>query len=143
MNNVNKIRKLFRSLGSNVVKEIFPINIADNGTEFSIFNEIEIDNFGEKICRTYFTTPYRSNDKSECERNHQYIRYFIPKGKSLDFLTQEKLDYMFSQINSCVRASKGDRTPYDIVLRKYGKTFLDAIKIEKVEKKKVNLNPLV
>ena len=139
----NKIRALFRKLGNKVVSEIFPINISDNGVEFSRFNEIEETVDGIKICRTFFTTPYRSNDKSECERNHEYVRYFIPKGISLDSLTQEKIDEMFSNINSTIRESKGNRTPYELVLRKYGKTFLDAINIKKVEKKRVNLNRIL
>lgn len=138
-----KIKQLFRRLGNNVVKEIFPINIADNGIEFSRFNEIEIGLYGEKVCRTFFTTPYRSNDKSECERNHELIRYFIPKGISMNKLTQEQVNYMFSNINSYVRKSKGDKTPYDIVLRKFGKAFLDSIGITKVEKKKVDLNRIL
>lgn len=137
------IRKLFRKLGSNVVKEIFPINIADNGIEFSTFDEIEFDTNGERVCRTFFTTPYRSNDKSECERNHELIRYFIPKGKSLDNLTQENLNFMFSNINSYVRKSKNDMTPYDIVLKRFGKKFLDTIGIYKVEKKKVVMNRIL
>ena len=111
--------------------------------EFSNFNEIEYDENGEKICNAFFTTPYRSNDKSECERNHEFIRYCIPKGKSLNSLTQEMLNEMFSNINSYVRKSKRDQTPYEIVLRKYGKSFLDLIGIRKVEKKKVALNRIL
>ena len=58
-------------------------------------------------------------------------------------LTQEQVNYMFSNINSYVRKSKGDKTPYDIVLRKFGKAFVDSIGITKVEKKKVDLNRIL
>ena len=49
---------------------------------------------------------------------------------------------MFSQINSYVRKSKKDRTPYELVERKFGKEFLDAIGIYKVQKKKVALTQI-
>ena len=134
-----KIKKLFAKIGKDKVKRIFPINLADNGVEFTYFNEIEIFDDGEKICDTFFTNPYKSTDKAECERNHEFIRYMIPKGKSLDFLTQEKVNDMFSNINSYIRKSKKDSTPYDLVLRKFGKEFLDAIGIKRIPKKKVKL----
>ncbi len=137
-----KIRKLFRSLGSEFVKDTFPINLADNGIEFSYFNKIEFNDSGEFVCRTFFTTPYKATDKSHCERNHEYIRYIIPKGKSLDFLTQDKVNWIFSQINSYVRKELHDQTPYDLVRRKFGKDFLDRIGIFRVEKKKVDLRQI-
>jgi len=136
-----RIRELFRKIGSDKVKEIFPINLADNGVEFSYFNKIEEMN-GEILCRTFFTNPYKATDKAHCERYHEFIRYMIPKGKSLDFLTQEKVNWMFSQINSYIRKSQKDRTPYELVERKFGKGFLDAIGIHKVQKKKVALTQI-
>lgn len=134
----NKIRCLFKRLGNEKVKKTFPINLADNGVEFSYFNEIENNFDKEKIVRTYFTNPYRAIDKPECERLHEFIRYFIPKGKSLDFLTQEKLNWIFSQINNYTRKSLKE-----LVKRKFKKEFLDVIGITKVQKKRVNLNQIV
>lgn len=139
---IKKIKNIFRLLGSDVVKEIFPINLADNGVEFSYFNEIEEDGNSEFICRTFFTNPYKATDKPHCERYHELIRYMIPKGKSLDFLTQEKVNWIFSQINSYVRKELSDQTPYDLVRRKFGQEFLDKIGIFRVEKKKVDLRQI-
>jgi len=67
----------------------------------------------------------------------------IPKGKSLDFLTQEQVDEMFSNINSYVRKSKGDKTPYDLVKNKFGKEFLDVINIHRIPNKKVRLQQII
>lgn len=139
---ITKIKRLFRLLGSKAVKNIFPINLADNGVEFSYFNKIEENDNEEFICRTFFTNPYKATDKPHCERYHEFIRYIIPKGKSLDFLTQEKVNWIFSQINSYVRKELNDQTPYDLVKRKYGKNFLDKIGIFRVEKKKVDLRQI-
>lgn len=88
----NKLRALFRKLGDDTVKLIFPINLAYNGTEFSYFNQIELNRATQTICRTFFTRPFRSNDKSECKRNHEFLRYCLPKGKSLNKLTQDQVD---------------------------------------------------
>lgn len=91
-----KIKKLYRKLGNELEGKIFPINLADNGVEFSYFNNIETDDNGEFICRTFFTNPYKATDKPHCERYHEFICYMIPKGKSLDFLDQEKVNWIFS-----------------------------------------------
>ena len=61
--------------------------------------------------KTFYARPMRSDDKAEAERNHELVRYVFPKGKSLDGLTQADLDSAFSNINSYVRRSKGDKTP--------------------------------
>lgn len=139
---VSKIKALFSKIGNDNVKRIFPINLSDNGIEFSNFNEIEYDVNGEKICRTYFTRPYKATDKPICEREHEYVRYFIPKGRSLNRLTQSHANYMFSQIASFVRKGQHDSTPYDLVRRRFGQEFLDSIGIQRIDKKKVNLRQL-
>lgn len=140
---VTKVRKLFKKLGNDLVKEIFAVNLADNGIEFSCFNKIEYNDDREFICRTYFTNPYKATDKPHCERNNEFIRYLIPKGKSLDSLTQDKVNWMFSQINSYIRKGLNNQTPYDLVRRKYGQVFLDKIGIDRVEKKKVDLRQIL
>jgi transposase, IS30 family len=141
-NVVYNIKKLFRLIGNETVEKIFPINLADNGVEFSSFSQIEIDDNGEKICSSFFTNPYRATDKASCERNHELIRYFLPKGKSFNFLTQEIIDNMFSNINSYVRKSKNDKTPYDLLKRKFGEDFLNKINIKRIPNKKVKLTEI-
>lgn len=85
----------------------------------------------------------KATDKAECERLHELVRYCLPKGRSLDSLTQEAVDEMYSDINSYVRKSQGDQTPYDKVRRKFGDGFLAKIGIRRVPKKKVRLLPIV
>lgn len=137
------LQNLFRRLGSDVTKKVFPINLCDNGTEFALFFQLEFDQNGEQIHRCFYTNPYKATDKSHCERNHELIRYVLPKGKSLTKLTQSMVDDMFSHINSYVRHSKKDKTPYDLVKSKFGQAFLDAIHIRKIPNKKVKLLRLV
>lgn len=140
---VKQVKTLFRKLGSDMVKKIFPLNLSDNGSEFTHFHQIEVDEHGEVLCRVFFTNPYRSTDKAHCERNHALVRYFLPKSKSLNELTQPMIDEMFSHLNSYVRAAKGNSTPYELVLEAFGEEFLNIINIQPIDKRKVRLFPLV
>ena len=49
---------------------------------------------------------------------------------------------MFSNINSYVRLSRNDKTPYELIEVKYGKEFLELINIKKIDKRKVKLTPI-
>lgn len=122
---VNKIRELQKKLGDKY-SQIFMVNLSDNGPEFSSFHEIEYDENGVQICKVFFTNPYKSTDKPHCERNHEFIRYVIPKGESLNFLTQEKVNLLFSHINSYVRASNQNKTPYELIVESFGLEFIQA-----------------
>lgn len=131
-----KLHGLFSKLGYRKTKTIFPILLADNGIEFSTFHNLE--KFDIKV---YFTNPYRSTDKAECERNHEFIRYIIPKSKTLDGLTQEDINLMFSHINSYIRASNQNKTPFELVKERFGSEFLELIGIKHVEPNDVVLKP--
>lgn len=138
---VRALRAILGRLPPGLAEKAFRVVLADNGTEFSWLDRLEEDE-GRKARSVYFTTPYRATDKAECERLHELVRYCIPKGHSMDRLTQGDVDAMYSNINSYVRKSQGDRTPYDVMRRKFGKAFLDAIGISRVPKKKVRLVPI-
>lgn len=75
------------------------------------------------------------------ERNHEFIRYVIPKGKSLDSLTQEKVALLFSHINSYARGSNKDKTPYDLMAGRFGAESMKAIGIARIPPNEVCLRP--
>lgn len=132
----SNLHALFNKLGSGKTKELFPILLADNGIEFTTFHNLE-----KFDIRVYFTNPYRSTDKAECERNHEFIRYIIPKGKTLDALTQEDINLMFSHINSYIRESNQNKTPFELVKERFGSEFLELIGIRCIEPIDVVLKP--
>lgn len=138
---VCKKMRLIQNLLGNRFVEIFQINLSDNGPEFSSFHEIEKDKQGNKLCNVFFTNAYRSTDKASCERNHEFIRYVISKGKSLDFLTQEKVNLLFSHINSYTRASNKNKTPYDLMVESFGVEFMDIVGIKRISPNDVCLKP--
>ena len=127
---------LFTLIGHEKARAIFTINLADNGTEFSHFHKLE-----QYDVRVYFTNPYRSTDKAGCERNHEFIRYIIPKGKTLDFLTQDDVNLMFSHINSYIRESNQNKTPYILTVERFGPEFVEMIGIKYVKPQDVILKP--
>ena len=137
---LGKIRRLQKLLGERFW-EIFQVNLSDNGVEFARFHEIEGGAGGESRCKTFFTNPYKATDKAGCERNHELVRYVIPKGVSLDFLTQEKVNLLFSHINSYVRESNQNKTPYDLMVGRFGAEFMEIIGIKRVKASDVCLKP--
>ena len=73
--------------------------------------------------------------------SNNFIRDIIQKKKNMKDLTQDKLDLMFSHINSVPRKSLGGKTPYEAFEFFYGKETLDKLNIQKIEKDKVTLQP--
>lgn len=50
--------------------------------------------------------------KGKLEKNHEYIRYVIPKGKSMQGYTQDDINKLASHINSTARDSLNGATPF-------------------------------
>ncbi|MCD9220269.1 IS30 family transposase [Streptococcus thermophilus] len=79
------------------VKELlseYPISsiTSDNGSEFSLLSELEhVD--------IYFAHPYSSHERGTNENFNGLLREFLPKGKSLNPLTDEELAQYISAIN--------------------------------------------
>ena len=75
---------LSEKLGVETFKELFPVILTDNGTEFQFPKRMECDSNGEIRTKVYYCNPNCSWQKGMLEKNHEYIRYVISKGKSLD-----------------------------------------------------------
>ena len=60
-------------------------------------------------CRVFYCDPMNSNQKSHCERNHEFIRYVIPKGEAKDEYTEEEIERLMNHIGSYPR-KKMERT---------------------------------
>lgn len=71
---------LKEEIGDDLYRKLFQAIIVDNGIEFSLMDEVEVDSNGELISRVFFCNPYSSSQKGACERNHEFIRYIFLKG---------------------------------------------------------------
>lgn len=126
---VKALGRLAGELGGTDFNRVFPAFLADNGPEFDRLDEIE-RSYGTRV---FFTRPYRSGDKGSCEKNHEFIRRFHPKGTSFEELTQEILNKEFSHINSYPRKSLGMRTPYERTAELFGQAVLPKLGIRKID----------
>lgn len=132
---------LWNELGRSLFLKLFSVILTDNGTEFSNPAAIEKAPDGGPRSRVFYCDPMNSNQKSQLERNHEFIREILPKGTSFDNLTQEQVNLMMSHINSYVRKEYGDKTPYKLFCYAYGKNAAEKLGITEIDGNDVCLKP--
>lgn len=135
--------RLYLELRPDIFMKVMPVLLTDNGSEFSNPSKIETDRQGNARTKVFYCDPSAPQQKGSAERNHELIRYCIPKGTSLDFLTQEMVNHMMDNINSLSRKSLGDKCPYDAFAFLYGKPVLDALGCHRIPANDVTLNTSV
>ena len=112
------------------------------GTEFGKPQLFEINiETGEIRSKIFYCDPQQSSQKPHVENNHIFVREILPNGHDWSNLTQDKVDLMFSHINSVPRESLGNKTPYEIFTFIYGKNLADKLNIQKIEKDEVTTTP--
>lgn len=137
----NVFKKLRKQLGSEVFTKLFEIILTDNGWEFSKPEDIEFNSItGEKEINVFYCEPYSSWQKGGIERNHEFIRYIIPKGITFDKLTNENIIDMMNNINNVSRRSLEYKTPYELFKNIYGDKITKKLHLIKLEKDEVNLS---
>lgn len=139
---IDAVQRLWYTLGPDDFKKLFPVILADNGSEFSDPEGIEFDRdlTWELRTRLFYCHPNASFEKGSCEVNHEYIRRIIPKGTELR-ITQAQANLMMSHINSSPRAKFGNRTPYEMFRFLYGADVLRSLRITYIPPKEVCLTP--
>ena len=83
----------------------------------------------------------REAQKAKVEKNHEYIRYIIPKGTSMDNYTQTDIDLMMSHINSTAREILNFAIPYDMASIYLGKKTLKKLNFKKILPDNIILKP--
>ena len=137
----NAFIKLRNNLGYENFKKIFEILLTDNGWEFSKPDDIEFDyNTGEKLINVFYCNPYSSWEKGGIERNHEFIRYIIPKGISFDQLTNKNIIDMMNNINNVKRKSMDFKTPYEVFYSIYGENITKKLHLKSIPKDEVDLS---
>ncbi|MBR4024646.1 MAG: IS30 family transposase [Firmicutes bacterium] len=105
---------LTNGLGYRLFKKSFPVILTDNGSEFKDPEGIEFTQDGKRRTYVFYCDPYVSNQKGRLEKNHEYIRYVIPKGKSMLKYDQHDISLLASHINSTARDSLNGAAPFDL-----------------------------
>lgn len=128
-------------LGIEIFKKVFEVILTDNGSEF--FNPMSIEKGNETeeiVSHVFYCDPGASWQKGAIEKNHEYIRYVLPKGSSFDELTQEKTNLLMSNINGTSRDTLNGNTPYNAVLLTLDERIVNELGITKIEPDEVNLS---
>lgn len=127
-------------LGINEFKRLFEVILTDNGSEFYDPESIEIDmNTGEKVSSVFYCDPSASWQKGSIEKNHEYIRYILPKGTSFASLTQEDCYLIASHINSTPRLSLNNSSPLDSAFLFIGEDNINKFQIKKINNDDIDL----
>ena len=101
-------------LGIELFQKLFEVILTDNGPEFQNRLRLECDEYGELRTKIYYCDPNRSDQKGALEKNHEYIRYVLPKGTSFEAMTDEKTLLLLNHINSEKRDSLNEHSPYEV-----------------------------
>ncbi len=106
---------LERGLGTECFHRLFPVFLTDNGVEFKRVEALELTEDYEIRTNVFFCDPMASWQKPHIEKNHEYIRYVLPRGESFDPYTQDDITLLMNHINSTRRPSLGNKAPYELV----------------------------
>ena len=137
---IDTFERLYLELRPDRFMEIFKVCLADNGSEFPNPMAIEYDKQGNLRTRIFYCDPSAPYQKGSAERNHEFIRMFIPKGTNMDCFSQADISLMMDHINSYRRESLGNKSPYEMFAFLYGQTVLDLLECHLVPPQEVTLS---
>jgi len=132
------LEKRLSTIGFNLA---FPVILADRGVEFQNPDALETGIDGIIRTSIYFCDPLASWQKAGIEKNHEYIRYVLPKGSSFDRLSQWDATKLANHINSAARASLNGHHPYELALMLIGSVAIIAFNLREIPPDDINLTP--
>ena len=122
-------------------KKYFEVIITDNGSEFFDVEKLESNHqTGEMVSKVFYCDPGASYQKAMIEKNHEFIRYVLPKETSFEFLTQEKCNLLSNNINSLCRESLNNKSPFEAMKFMCDDKLLNKLNLFYIEPDKVQLN---
>ena len=124
-------------------RRLFGVILTDRGTEFSNPLALECDRYGEIKTKVFYCDSYCSWQKGMIEKNHEFIRYVIPKGTSFLNLSQSDITLMMNHINNYPRASINNCTPFALAELLLDKKLLDVLQFHKILPDDVILKPVL
>lgn len=138
---VEQFDRLTSLLGVEEFRKVFPVILTDNGSEFKHTKEMETTDDGKKRTKIFYCDPQASWQKPKIEKNHEFIRYVLPKGKSLNPYTQEDMTILANNINSTRRNLLGGKSPYEVITNKSVLNLMKLMGLHMIPSDEVNLTP--
>ena len=125
----------------NFLKKLFLLFLQTMVQNFSNPLSLEFNNEGIGRTRIFFCDPSASYQKGTIEKNHEFIRYVLPKGTSFDELNQKDITKMINHINSYSRTSLNHNTPFDLASLLLDKRVIKKLDLTKVPANEIQLKP--
>ncbi|MBR4732853.1 MAG: IS30 family transposase [Lachnospiraceae bacterium] len=128
-------------LGAETFREWFPAVLTDNGCEFADPEPFERGLNGSQRTKVFYCDPRHSEQKGELEKNHEYLRYVLPKGTSFDELTPERVLMTVNHVNNTARPKLHGMTPMKKALQTFDKNAMERIGLKVIPPDDVCLKP--
>ena len=122
-------------------KKLFQVILTDNGHEFYDVSNIECHHkTGEFLSKVFYCDPGASWQKGGIEKNHEFIRYVLPKKTTFKNLTQNDCNIIANHINSLCRDSLNYNYPFKAMLFTCNEKTLNTLNMYYIEPDEVQLN---
>lgn len=134
---------LHQTLGDDLFKKLFPVILTDNGSEFSNPKAIEYgtEPFTGLRTRLFYCDAGNPYQRGAIEVNHELIRRILPKGTSMQNITQDDVSLMMNHINSYKRKKLSNRSPYETFSFYHGEEVLEKLGCAPVAPGDIMLKP--
>lgn len=132
---------LTKALGIRRFRKLFPVILTDNGRCFKNALALEYTKSGSVRTKIFYCDPQASWQKPHIEKNHEYIRYVIPRNKTLKGYTQEDMTLIANHINSTIRPGLDYKSPYELVETEEMKKLLEVLNMSPVVADEICLSP--
>ena len=141
----DEVTKVFEYLQQTLLedeyKKLFQVILTDNGHEFFDVDNIECHHkTGELLTKLFYCNPHLSCQKGMIEKNHEFIRYVLPKGTSFSNLTQNDCNILMNHINSLCRNSLNGNSPFEAMKFLCNEETLNKLNCYYIEPDEVQLN---
>lgn len=135
-------KHLQKILGKELYQKAFEVILTDNGPEFYDPLSIEMySNTNDLAAHVFYCDPSASWQKGAIEKNHEYIRYVLPKGSSFNNLTQEQTNILMNNINNISRDSLNGQTPFKAIQLLLNEDIIAKFGARKIKYDEVSLSP--
>jgi len=94
-----------------------------------------------ELNKVYFCDPNCSYQKGMLEKNHEFIRYVLPKGTSFDHLTQADVRLLVNHVNAANRDTLSGKSPFDMAEFLLPPRFLVTLGLKRIPPDEVLLKP--
>lgn len=141
----DEVTKVFEYLQQTLLeddyKKLFQVILTDNGHEFFDVTNIECHHkTGEVLSKVFYCDLGASWQKGGIEKNHEFIRYVLPKKTTFKNLTQNDCDIIANHINSLCRDSLNKNCPFKAMLFLCDEQVLNTLNMYYIEPDEVSLN---